>query len=70
MVKGEKTLILWGFTEKLHFDGQLRKKQHFFWGGPSQFADLRGGSAKKRGWVFLRGNDTPKHTMLHFSCLY
>ena len=48
----------------------VKKKATFFWGGPSQFADLRGGSAKKRGWVFLRGIDTPKHTMLHFSYLY
>ena len=59
-----------GVHWKIGFWWGVKKKATFFLGGPSQFADLRGGSAKKRGWVFLRGIDTPKHTMLHFSYLY
>ena len=33
-------------------------------GGLGQFAGLRGGLAKKRGVMFLRGADTPMHTMI------
>ena len=42
-----------------------------------QFADLRGGGGggegglgKKEGVVFLRGVDTPMHTMIYFSNLF
>ena len=38
--------------------GGLSKK-----GVLGQFADLKGGLARKRGVVFLRGVDTPIHTM-------
>ena len=31
--------------------------------GLGQFSDLRGGMARKRRVVFLRGVDTPMHTM-------
>ena len=39
-----------------------------------QFADLGGGGegglGKKEGVVFLRGVDTPMHTMIYFSNLF
>ena len=41
-----------------------------------QFADLRGGGGggggggEKEGVVFLRGVDTPMHTMIYFSNLF
>ena len=34
------------------------------WGGLGQFADLRGGLAKKRGESVFKGVDTPMQTML------
>ena len=39
-------------------------------GGLGQFADLWGGGlSKKEGVVFLRGVDTPIHTMTKLACL-
>ena len=34
-------------------------------GGLGQFANLREGLGKKEGVVFLKGADTPIHTMIH-----
>ena len=58
-IKNEKKFILWEFTEKSDFQswfttkniyGRFSKK-----GGLGQFADLRGGLAKKGGGVFEGG---------------
>ena len=46
-----------GGSQKANISGRLPKN----W---TQFADLRGGLAKKRKVVFLRGTDTPMHTMV------
>ena len=35
-------------------------------GGLGQYADLRGGLARKRGGAFEGGVDTPMHTMTIF----
>ena len=44
-------------------------------GGLGPFADLgdrwegdRGGLAKKMGIVFLKGHDTPRHTVINWYC--
>ena len=47
-----------GGTRKTNIEGGLPKKE----GGLEQFADLRG-AWQERGGVFLRGVDTPMHTM-------
>ena len=58
-----------GSSRKTDIEGGLPKK-----GGLGQFADLRegggGGLARKRKVVFLRGGDTPIHTMLKFYSYY
>ena len=56
----EKTLTLWGFTEKLIFRGFYEKP--IYWGGEGggiclkgelgEFVDLRGDLVKKRNGVF------------------
>ena len=48
------SLLIYG-----HIGGELSKVG----GRLRQLADLRGRLAKKRGMVFLRGVDTPIHTM-------
>ena len=54
-----KNKILWGLTENSDFRRGIMKKTIYRWDclkrGLGQFADLKGGSAKKRGMVFLRG---------------
>ena len=55
-----------GAHKKLKQGGGLPKKL-------GQFANLRGGLARKRGIVFLRGVDTPMHTMMYiyvYICIY
>ena len=48
-----------GFTKKQYI-GEIAYKGE---GVLGQFADLRGGLGKKERVVFLRGVDTPIHTM-------
>ena len=54
-----KDKILWRFTEKSDFRREVMEKPIYrgdcLKRGFGQFADLRGGLAKKRGMVFLRG---------------
>ena len=45
-------------TKNQYIGGKLPKKR-----GLGQFVDLRGGLDEKQGVVFLRGYDTPMHTM-------
>ena len=47
-----------GAHEKSIYRGNCLKR-----GWLGQFSDLSGGLAKKKGVVFLRGVDTPMHTM-------
>ena len=47
-----------GFTKNQYRGGGLPKKRGLGW-----FADLRGGLARKRGWCFRGGIDTPMQTM-------
>ena len=49
-----------GGSRKTNIEGGLPKKGR----GLRQFADLRGGLGKKEEVVFLRGVDTPMHTVL------
>ena len=51
-------LLAGGSSRKTDIEGGLPKK-----GGFGQFADLREGLGKKVEVVFLRGIDTPMHTM-------
>ena len=49
--------IFGGFTKKAIYRGNRLTRRL------GQFADLGGGILQKRGLVFLRGVDTPMHTM-------
>ena len=53
-----KIELLGGSRKNNIYRGESPKK-----GGLGEFTDLRGGLAKKRGIVFLRGLGTPMHTM-------
>ena len=65
-IKDKKTVYYEGLLKNLIFRvgsqkkyiGGLPKK-----GGLGQFEDLRGGLAKKKSVVFLRGVDTQMHVM-------
>ena len=59
MVLRMKNFNIWGFTKNQYKGGSCLKKG----GGLGQFADLRGRLGKKEGVVFLRGVDTPVHTI-------
>ena len=57
-----KNPIFKGGSQKTNTEGRITQK-----GGLGQFADLwvgGGGLGKKVGVVFLRGVDTPMHTMI------
>ena len=58
-VHGKIRVLEGRFHEKPIYRGDCLKR-----GGFEQFADLRGGLARKRGVVFLREVDTPMHTMI------
>ena len=45
------------------WDGMGFIRENWLKRGAWQFADLRGGLLKKRGFIFLRGLDTPMHIM-------
>ena len=72
--------MLWGFTEKSHFQWVGFPKNQYIGGnclkmggggGLGQFADLRWGAWQKRGrWCFWEGVDNPMHTMFqHWNIL-
>ena len=61
----KKVRFLWGILKNQYIGGLPKK-----WGF-GEFADLRGSLAIKKGMVFLRGVDTPIHTIyLSLSLLY
>ena len=60
-VHGKIRVLEGQFHEKPIYRGDCLKRGG---GGFEQFADLRGGLARKRGVVFLRGVDTPMHTII------
>ena len=64
----EKTLTLWGFTEKLIFRGFYEKP--IYWGGGDlpkrgtwRVCRLKRGLGQKKEWCFLRVVNTSMHTM-------
>ena len=62
--------MLWGFTEKSNFqDGGGGHEKTVYRdiaenGGLRQFAELRRGLAKKKGFGVFEVTDTPMHTMV------
>ena len=59
-----KIRLLGGYLGKPIYIGRLPKK-----GGLGQFVGLGGGLARKRGWCFSGGGDTPMLTMIFLSYL-
>ena len=76
-LKVKKKLVLWEFNEKSDFYGGWRfTKKLIYRGdclytvGAGQFADLRGGLVKKRGWYFWgEGGNSPIHTILNMGSM-